>query len=129
MSLHMWPLLVLSATTAASRRLTAALLAPTCGGNDDSARLALNTVSVCSSSRNRPVSRSEYRRKQASCQTADVAHAVPAMSLDEAAARQAVHSEADTSGLHCATPYMVVRFSAATYEDMLWDMWGATPPP
>jgi hypothetical protein len=47
------------------------------------------------------------------------------MSL-EAAERQAAQSEAETSVRHCATPYMV-RFSAATYEDMLWDMC-ATPP-
>jgi hypothetical protein len=48
------------------------------------------------------------------------------MSLVDAA-RQAAQSETETSGRqrHCATPYMV-RFSAATYADMLWDMW-ATP--
>jgi hypothetical protein len=42
------------------------------------------------------------------------------MSL-EAAERQAVQSETETSGWHCATPYMVL-FLATTYEDMLWDI-------
>jgi hypothetical protein len=103
----MWLLIVLF--PAAVRRCLTAALAPSCGS---SARLALNTVAVYSSSRNRlGSSRSEYRRKQPSCQTADAAHRVPAMMSLEAAARQAVQSETETSGRHCATPYMV-RFSA-----------------
>jgi len=36
-----------------------------------------------------------------------------------------VQSGTETSGRHCATPYMV-RFLVTTYEDMLWDMC-ATP--